>query len=72
MGSLGQLCIFLFCCLGHKEPGCGHQVVDPGDHCKKQEKYAKQQDGTIDRPEEEDKGDHHEVDCDQEKGDSPM
>ena len=72
MGSLGQLCILLFYCLGYKETWRRHEVVYSGDHCKKQEKHAKQQDGTIDRPEEEHKGDHHEVDRDQEKGDSAM
>ncbi len=72
MGSLRQLCILFFYCLGNKEPGRRHQVVYSGDHSKKQEKYAKQKDGTIDRPEEEHKGDHHEVDRDQEKGDSTM
>lgn len=72
MGSLGELCILLFYCLCHKEPGSRHQVVYPGDHSKEQEKHTKQQDGTIDGPEEEYKADHHEVDRDQEKSDSTM
>ena len=72
MGGLGKLSIFFFCCLGHKEPGRGHQVVYSGDHRKKQEKYAKQKDCAIDRSEEEYKGDHQEVDCNQEKGDRTM